>query len=79
MFDMLTLDELYELHHQLSNGHRATFSRMMGGLPLRPLISPTSEEWAVLQASNSEVFETVIAVGEEITRRENERTALRYA
>jgi hypothetical protein len=68
MFDTLTLDDLYEFHHQLCMEHLAVHTKMMDGFT--PRIPVLSEEWGVLMAKCAEISETVHAVSAEISRRE---------
>jgi hypothetical protein len=70
MFDMLTLDDLYELHARLCAQSHEIHKRMMDGQV--PLISPLSDEWKLQSARHDEVAETADAAWAEIQRRENE-------
>jgi hypothetical protein len=70
MFDTLTLDDLYELHHQLCTEHKTTHEKMMNGFT--PRIPVISEQWNVLQSKCAEISETIHAAGAEISRRETE-------
>lgn len=74
MFDTLTLDELHTLHARLFQEHYALHRRMLSADGTR-ILSPLSDEWAVLSAKASEISETCGAVYAEITRREAELAA----
>jgi hypothetical protein len=69
MFDMLTLDDLYELHARLSRQASEIHARIMDGQTA--LVSPLSDEWAFQSARANEVHETAAAAYAEIERREN--------
>jgi hypothetical protein len=70
MFDMLTLDDLYELHSRLCAQAAEIHAKLMDGQVA--LISPLSDEWALQSARVREVTETADAAYAEIARRERE-------
>jgi hypothetical protein len=70
VFDLLTLDDLYELHTRLCAQEREIHARLMDGLT--PLISPLSDEWNLQAARCREIAETADAAYAEIQRREDE-------
>jgi hypothetical protein len=75
MFDMLTLEDLYKLHHQLgASGHKIHCTMMDG---LTPLIPTLSDDWNVRAAAISELSETMYAVSAVIDVREAELVASR--
>jgi hypothetical protein len=70
MFDLLTLDDLYELHSRLCAQSGQIHGRLMDGQAVQ--VSPLSDEWALQQARIREIDETADAAYAEIQRRENE-------
>jgi hypothetical protein len=70
VFDLLTLDDLYELHARLCAQSGQIHGRLMDGQVAK--VSPLSDEWALQQARIREVDETADAAYAEIQRRENE-------
>jgi len=75
MFDMLTLDQLYALHHQLGESNRKIHLTMMDGY--EPIIPVCGPDWNVRAAACSELAETLYAVGAVINAREAELVASR--
>lgn len=69
MFDMLTRDDLYNLHTSLFGTHTKLHRRILDA-NLNPLVSPLGEDWAVISAAMCEVAETMRATMAEIGRRE---------
>lgn len=74
MFDTLTLDELHTLHARLFQEHYALHRRLITADGMT-VLSPLSDEWAVLSAKASEISETCGEVYAEIQRREAEMAA----
>ena len=80
MFDMLTLDELYQLHTKLCHAHTAIHERLfgpgeIGALPRKPLVPVFSDTWNILEAHEIELGETAKAVYAEIGRRQQEQAS----
>ena len=76
MFDMLTLDGLYTLHHQLSLEHAAHHARLFTRGPdgrATPTMDVFSDTWQQIAAHQAEIWETAEAVYREIARREASR------
>ena len=61
MFDMLTRNELYELHSSLALTHTRINNR---------LTNPLSREWQIGSAACREISETMTAVFAEIQKRQ---------
>ena len=74
MFDMLTHDQLFDLHDSLFAEATRTHQRMVAA-DGTALISPFSDEWAVLSARHAEISETQQAVTAELHRRDEEARA----
>jgi hypothetical protein len=70
VFDMLTLDDLYELHTRLCAQEREIHAKLMDGQVA--LVSPLSDEWNLQSARCAEIKETADAAYAEIARRERE-------
>jgi len=70
VFDMLDLDDLYELHRGLCRQAADLHATLMSGQVV--LVSPLSDEWALTSARLSEITETADAAYAEISRRERE-------
>jgi hypothetical protein len=70
VFDMLTLDDLYDLHSRLCEQAAEIHATLMDGQVA--LISPLSDEWRLRSARCREVTETADAAYAEILRREDE-------
>jgi NAD-dependent dihydropyrimidine dehydrogenase PreA subunit len=68
VFDMLTLDDLYELHRGLCRQAADLHATLMSGQVA--LISPLSDEWQLKSARLSEITETADAAYAEVVRRE---------
>lgn len=69
-FAMLTLDDLYELHHGLCIQASNLQAALMNGQVAR--ISPLSDEWRITSTRLADVHETACAAYAEIGRREQE-------
>jgi hypothetical protein len=69
VFDLLTLDDLYELHSRLCAQEREIHATLMDGMT--PLISPLSDEWKIQAARCEDITQTADAAWAEIQRREN--------
>lgn len=73
MFDMLTTDQLFNLHTGLFRTHQKLHHRLVSDqYPYPNLIGPLSEDWNIISAACAEVSETMHAVHAEITRRDQE-------
>jgi hypothetical protein len=70
VFDLLTLDDLYELHSRLCAQAVEIHALMMDGQTA--LISPLSDEWNLQAARCREIEETAHAAYAEIERRAND-------
>ena len=68
MFDMLTLDQLYTLHTSLFDAHQKLHVLLVDRPGTGPVI-PYGPDWNIANAACSELTETMIWVGAEITRR----------
>jgi len=71
MFDMLTRDELFELHRSLSSASHAIHARMMID-SVTPRIPVLGEEWAILAAHCAELNEMAEEAHAEYQAREAE-------
>jgi hypothetical protein len=70
MFDLLTLDDLYEFITQLGAEHGRVHDVLMDDATGQLNVSVMSQQWAVLNTRQAETYETMTAVQAEITRRE---------
>src|SRR5713101_5433439 len=70
MFAQLTRYNLHDLLHQLAADHTAAHRKLMDDSSGKLRVSVFSDEWAILNARQSETFETICAIQAEISRRE---------
>jgi hypothetical protein len=75
-FDLLTLGQLDALHESLFTSHEKLHVRLTDRPGAGPVI-PYGPDWNIASAACSELTETMIAVGDEITRRTDAEIARR--
>ena len=75
-FDLLTLGQLDALHESLFTSHEKLHVRLTDRPGAGPVIT-SGPDWNIASAACSELTETMIAVGDEITRRTDAEIARR--
>ena len=68
-FDLLTLGQLDALHTSLFDAHQKLHVLLVDRPGTGPVI-PYGPDWDIANAACCEITETIIAVGDEITRRD---------
>jgi hypothetical protein len=73
MYEVLTLDDLYKLHHDLFTDATAAHKQMIdGGKPVIPVFS---DEWQRLTQIHQTLLEVMTSIDDEICRRYAENHA----